>query len=84
MSLSFLTTSAGRSYTAGESQEFGLYTNLLGIPVSLFKEKSAGVYLKTLWGTENENLHFAGGISAQESRTRIFDLQGIKNSDKLC
>ena len=69
--------------TAGESQEFGLYANLLGIHVLSFEENSGGEYLKTLWGTENENLHFAGGISAEESRTRIFDLQIIKNSDKF-
>ena len=55
----------------------------LGIPVFLFEENSIGEYLKTLWGTENENLHSAKGIGAEESRTRIFNLQGIKNSDKF-
>ena len=61
------------------NQEFGLYANLLGISVLLFEENSAGEYLKTLWGNENENLHSARGIGAEESRTRIFNLQGITN-----
>ena len=39
--------------------------------------------MKTLWGIENENPHSARGIFAEESRTRISDLQGIKNSDKI-
>ena len=77
MSSSFLTTSAVRSYTAGESQEFGLYANLPGIPILLFEENSTGAYLKTLWRNENENLYSARGIYAEESRMRIFDLQGI-------
>ena len=59
-----------------------MYANLLGIPVLLFEENSAGEYLKALWGIENENLHSVKGICAEESRTRIFDVQGIKNSDK--
>ena len=77
MSSSSLITSAGRNYTTGRSQEFGLYANLLGIPILLFEENSAGEYLKTLWRNENEDLHSARGICAEESRMRIFDLQGI-------
>ena len=50
---------------------------------SCFEENSAGEYLKTLWGIKNENLHSARGICAEDSRTRIFDLQGIKNSNKF-
>ena len=56
---------------------------LSGIPILLFEEKSAGEYLKSLWGIENENFHSARGICVEESRTRIFDLQGIKNSNKF-
>ena len=54
-------------------QDF-LRTLLPGIPVFLFEENSAGEYLKTLWGIENENLHSARGICAEKSRTIIFNL----------
>ena len=78
-----MTTFVGRSYTAGGNQKFGLYANLLGIPVLPFEENSAGEYLETLWRIKNKNLHSARGICTEEPRTRIFDLQGIKNSDKF-
>ena len=55
----------GEKLYCWENQKFGLYANLLGILVLLFEENSTGEYLKTLWGIENENLHFVGGIHVE-------------------
>ena len=79
MSSSYFDKLCGEKLYCWGNQEFGLYANLLGIPVLLFEENSAGEYLRTMWRNENENLYSARGIGAGESRTRIFNLQGIKN-----
>ena len=70
-------------YCLGKIRSLGCIPIYWGFLFCLFEENSAGEYLKTLWGIENENLHSARGICAEEPRTRIIDLQWIKNYDKF-